>query len=87
MDISLMQGNNHSYKNLEDEAAVLEEPKDGLLKIIKTFRNFKSFKEQRQLYTYLIRRAQMEGKIQELNQTEHLIEENKAELLKLGIKK
>lgn len=85
VDISLMQENIRSYKNLEEEATILEERKEWLLKIIKTYESFRSFEGQEQIYHYLIKRAQMEGKIQELSRTEHLIEENKAELLRLGI--
>lgn len=85
VDISLMQENIRSYKNLEDEAAVLEERKERLLKIIKTYESFKSLEGQEYLYHYLIKRAQIEGKIQELNRTEYLIQENKAELKRLGL--
>jgi len=85
VDISLMQENIRSYKNLEDEAVILEERKEKLLNIIESFEKHKSFEAQEHLYDYLIKRAQIEGKIIELNQREHLIQENKTELIRLGI--
>jgi len=71
VDISHMQENIRSYKNLEHEAVSLQKRIASLEQIANTFKDFTAAKSREVLYSFLIDRARADIKRDELHKAEH----------------
>jgi uncharacterized protein YPO0396 len=83
VDVSGMQENIRSYKNLEHESTILQERILLLDQIIASHKNFQSNKESEAIYAYLIEKAKSDIKSAEITAQNDLIKTYTAELANL----
>lgn len=70
VDISHMQENIRSYRQLEEESLILTEKTQHLEAVVTAHQDFEKYRESEQMYSYLIQRGELECSMESLTQEE-----------------